>query len=82
MAAFSVAFGLFSLFLPIPFLDVAFGVAGIVLSALAMRSGIRALAVAGMVLSIMGTQEAFFFTLGFLGRASGEWVLMLQLFTM
>ncbi|MCL2856518.1 MAG: hypothetical protein FWE19_02170 [Oscillospiraceae bacterium] len=77
-AAISVAFGLFALFVPVAVLDVVLGVAGIVLASLALRSGVKALAVAGMVLSIMGTYEAIFFTAGRLGQAQGEWVLTLQ----
>ena len=77
LAAVSVAFGLFALYVPIAVLDVILGISGIVLAALAMRSGVRALAVAGMVLSIMGTEEAIFFTIGRLSSSPGEWVLML-----
>jgi len=78
MAAISIACGLFAMYAPIPIIDVILGVVGIVLAGLAMRGGVSGLSVAGMVLSIVGTDRAFYFTIAYLDSFPSEWVLMFQ----
>ena len=73
----SLVFGIFAMFLPIPVVDVILGVAGIVLAALAMKSGSKGLAIAGLICSIIGTVLAISFTFEVLGVIPDAWLLML-----
>ena len=75
MAALSLVFGIFAMFLPIPVLDVLLGVAGLVLAVLALKSGSRGLAIAGLICSIIGTLFAISFTLEVLRLIPAEWQL-------
>ncbi|MCL2446419.1 MAG: hypothetical protein FWD06_06610 [Oscillospiraceae bacterium] len=64
LGVLSIIFGVLALTLPVPFLDIAFGVAGIVMAAIAGSKGQRGLRIAGLIVSILGTVVAFFYTLG------------------
>ena len=55
--------GLFAMFIPVPVLDIIIGVAGIVLSVMARKSGVGGLAIAALVVSIIGTIFAVIFTI-------------------
>jgi hypothetical protein len=49
---------------PVPYIDVVFGIGGIALAAMAGQRGARGLRIAGLIVSIIGTVIAFFYTLG------------------
>ena len=75
-ATASLVLGLVAMFLPIPFLDVAAGVTGLILAVKAKREGFSAgLRTAGLVLSIIGTIYAIFYTLFWI--FFGSWYLNL-----
>ena len=76
MAAISLACGLFAMFIPIPVLDVILGIVGIVLAAVSMKSGVKGLAIAGLIVSIIGTIFAIGYTITVLGLVPDEWILM------
>ena len=78
MAAISLGCGVFAMFLPVPVLDVILGIVGIVLASIAMKSGVKGLAIAGLVVSIVGTVFAIGYTIYVLGVIPDEWVLMSQ----
>ena len=63
LAGWSLALGITAIVLPIPIIDIALGVLGLILSRQAKQSGVRGLATAGFVLSIIGTVLAAAFTL-------------------
>lgn len=71
MAGISLACGIVAMVIPVPVLDVIIGVLGIILSRMARKTGVGGLALAGFVVSIIGTVIAFFYTIGvlFLGAA-------------
>ena len=76
-AVLSLVFGIFAMFLPIPVVDVMLGVAGIVLSIIALNSGSKGLAIAGLICSIIGTLLAISFTLDVLGVIPDAWLLLI-----
>ena len=65
-AGIALALGIAAMIIPIPVLDVIAGVVGIVLAAQARKTGVGGLAIAGLVVSIIGTVIAFFYTIGVL----------------
>lgn len=67
LAGIALALGIAALVIPVPVLDVIAGVVGIVLAALARKSGVGGLAIAALVISIIGTVVAIFYTLAVLG---------------
>ena len=67
MAAIAFACGIYSMTLPVPVIDILLGLTGIILAALAMRSGAKGLAIAGLIVSIVGTLFAIFYTIDVLG---------------
>ena len=76
MAAISLGCGIFAMFLPVPVLDVILGIIGIVFASVAMKSGVKGLAIAALVVSIVGTVIAIGYTIYVLGIIPDEWVLM------
>ena len=71
MAAIALVCGILALTLPVPVLDVIFGIAGIVLAGMAMNSRSKGLAIAGLVVSILGTLVAIAYTMDELGLLEG-----------
>ena len=67
LAIISIVCGALAMFLPVAVLDVVFGVAGIVLAVVAKKTGVKGLAIAGLVISIIGTVLAVSYTLTVLG---------------
>ena len=78
MAAIALGGGLFAMIVPIPVIDVILGILGIVLAALAMKSGVRGLAIAALIVSIIGTMVAISFTISVLAGFPSEWALTAQ----
>jgi len=76
-AAISLGCGIFAMFVPIPVLDVILGALGIVLASIAMAKGVRGLAIAGLVVSIVGLLIAISFTMDYFGMIPNGWYLML-----
>ena len=62
MATISFACGVYAITLPVPVLDIILAVAGIILAAIAMRNTARRLAIAGLVVSIIGVFIAIGYT--------------------
>jgi len=63
MAIAALVLGIAAMVLPVPVLDLAVGVTGIVLAILAKKNGFTGgLRTAGFVLSIIGSIAAFFYT--------------------
>ena len=80
LAGYAVGCGFFALFVPIPIIDVILGVLGIVFAALALKSGVKGLAISALVISILGIISAISFTIGFFtGGLPGEWPLAAQM---
>ena len=79
MAAIALGGGLFAMIVPIPVIDVILGIMGIVLAALAMKSGVRGLAIAALIVSIIGTMVAISFTISVLAGFPSEWALTTQM---
>lgn len=66
-AIVSLIFGILAMTIPVPVLDVILGIAGIVLYSKSKKAGYSGgLAVAGLVVSIIGTIVATIYTLGVL----------------
>ena len=63
MAGVALALGIAAMILPIPVIDVIAGVLGIVFAAIARKSGVGGLAIAALVVSIIGTVMALFYTI-------------------
>ena len=63
LAIAALVCGLFAMFIPIPVLDMVAGIVGIVLAVQARKSGVGGLAIAGLVVSIIGTIWATIFTI-------------------
>ena len=78
-AGYAVGCGFFAMFVPIPILDVVLGILGIVFAALAIKSGVRGLAISALVISIIGTVLAIDFTIDHLTGFSGNGALTLQM---
>ena len=62
----ALVLGIGALVIPVPFLDVVMGVVGLVLAISARKEGAGGMGIAGLVLSIIGTVAAFFYTASFL----------------
>ncbi|MCL2563826.1 MAG: hypothetical protein FWE08_07315 [Oscillospiraceae bacterium] len=73
MAIASLVLGIVALVVPIPVLDVIAGVVGLFLAGISMKHKAGGLAVAGLVLSILGTIAAIQFTLQFYGVIPSPW---------
>ena len=63
MAIASLVLGIVALIVPIPVLDVIAGIVGLFLAGIAIKHKAGGIAIAGLVLSIVGTINAIFFTL-------------------
>ncbi|MCL2532206.1 MAG: hypothetical protein FWE40_08645 [Oscillospiraceae bacterium] len=59
----SIILGVLALTFPTPFIDVVFGIGGIVLAIIAGSKGARGLRIAGLIVSILGTLVAIAWTL-------------------
>jgi len=72
----ALVLGIIAIFLPIPFLDLACGIVGLVLASSAKKEGFTGgLRTAGFVLSIIGTIWGALYTLGWIigGAAAFLW---------
>ena len=80
LAGYAVGCGFFALFVPIPILDVILGILGIVFAALAIKNGVKGLAISALVISILGIISAITFTIDFFtGGFATEWALSAQM---
>lgn len=59
----SIVLGVLALTFPTPFIDVIFGIGGIVLAVVAGSKGARGLRIAGLIVSILGTLVAIAWTM-------------------
>ena len=64
LAGVALGFGLFALIIPIPVIDIILGILGAIFAGIAMAKGVKGLAIAALVISIIGTIVALFFNLG------------------
>ena len=79
-AGYAVGCGFFAMFAPIPVLDVLLGILGIIFAALAIKSGVKGLAISALVISILGTIRAIEFTVRVLTQVTpNEWALAVQM---
>ena len=67
ISAIAFACGVYAMTLPVPVLDIILGIVGIILAAVAMRGQTKGLAIAGLVVSILGTFFALSYTAVVLG---------------
>ena len=72
-AGIALGCGIFAMTVPVAVVDVILGILGIVLAAIAMRSGVKGLAIAALIVSIIGTVVAISFTISVLTGAHGGW---------
>ena len=63
MAIASLVLGLFALFIPIPVIDIIAGIVGLFLAGIALKHKAGGMAIAGLIISILGTLNAISFTL-------------------
>ncbi|MCL2559669.1 MAG: DUF4190 domain-containing protein [Turicibacter sp.] len=66
MAAWALALGVAAMTVPIPFIDIVAGVFGIILANKAAKNGVRGLATAALIFSIIGTIFSIIFTMNFI----------------
>jgi len=64
VAVASLVLGIVALTVPVPVLDIIAGIVGIILAAVAMKNKAGGMAIAGLVVSILGTFAAISFTIG------------------
>ena len=74
MAGVALACGILASTLPVPVIDIIFGIVGVILAAVAMRSGVKGLAIAGLVVSIIGTFIAIGYTVDELGLLTDDFM--------
>ena len=67
LAIASLVLGILAMTIPVPILDIIFGVIGIVLGRIAQKSGVGGLATGGFVVSIIGTVVATGYTILVMG---------------
>ena len=65
-AIIALVLGILAMTVPVPIIDVVFGVAGIVLANMAKKEGVGGIAKAAFIVSIIGTVIAVLYTIGVL----------------
>jgi len=73
-AIISIVAGILAFSLPVPILDILLGIGGLVLAILARNKGIKGLATAGLILSIIGIVVAVLFTYNYFTGDSSWWM--------
>lgn len=63
MAGIALACGIVAMIIPIPVVNIIVGLLGMVLSRMSHKTGVGGLAIGGLVVSIVGTVFAFFYTI-------------------
>jgi len=73
LASIALACGTLSAVLNVPVLDIILGIAGIILAAVAMRGQGKGMAIAGLIVSIIGIYHAFNYTAQVLGWFANDY---------